>query len=59
MANETPSPTVKVTPTFKANDKVSIIATGQLTEVLLVTKEGNLRLKGVANLVHPSAVGKA
>jgi hypothetical protein len=43
-------------PKLTPGQQIRIRATGELTEILRITQEGSLSLKGYAALINPSAV---
>lgn len=51
-------PTVKVTPTFKAGEKVNHKDTGKTLEIIKVHPSGGLQCKGLVALITPNAVEK-
>jgi hypothetical protein len=53
------TPKVQVVPTFKAGEKVLSKATRETFEVIAITPDKKLKLRGCAGLLEPSAVEKA
>jgi hypothetical protein len=52
-------PKVQLVPTFKVGEKVTSKGTGETFEVIAITPDKKLKLRGCAGLLDPTAFEKA
>ena len=53
------APKVQTTPTFKVGEKVTSKSTGETFQVIAITPDEKLKLRGCAGILEPSNFDKA